>query len=82
MLPILRDELAAHKASSGRPRLDDPVFTTATGKPRDKDNARRRVLDPVVAHADELLAAREQRPLTQASHRTSCGTPSRRSSPR
>jgi integrase len=39
------------------------VFTTAAGTPRDKDNARERVLRPVVRHADELLAADDLEPL-------------------
>ena len=58
ILPALRDELASHRhanaergagrRSSSRPRR---------GSRRDKDNARERVIRPVVAHADELLAA-------------------------
>jgi integrase len=62
LLPVLRDVLAEHKASH-RGELDAPLFPTATGGHRDKDNIGRRVLAPVVKRADELLAEREQHPL-------------------
>jgi integrase len=38
LLPILRDELIAHKARAYRSGPDDPVFPTGTGGIRDKDN--------------------------------------------
>jgi integrase len=63
LLPLLRDELAAHKAASARTGADDPVFATASGKARDKDILRNRVLAPVTRRADELLAERGQPPL-------------------
>jgi integrase len=63
LLPLLRDELAAHKAASYRSGPDDPVFPTGTGGHRDKDNLRNRVLAPALGHADQLLRQREQRPL-------------------
>jgi integrase len=62
LLPVLRDALAEHKASH-RGGLDDPLFPTATGRHRDKDNIGHRVLAPVVRRADELLAERDQHPL-------------------
>jgi integrase len=62
LLPILRDELAAHKAAAS-PRVGDLVFTTRTGAPRDRYNLRQRVLVPVVKRAGELLDAREAHPL-------------------
>src|SRR3954452_5823205 len=40
-----------------------PVFTPATGKRRDKDNVRGRVLVPVLKRADEILAEQGQVPL-------------------
>jgi hypothetical protein len=40
-----------------RAEPDDLVFPTSTGSRRDKDNARERVIRPVVAHADTLLVA-------------------------
>jgi integrase len=63
LLPILRDELAAHKANAYRAGPDDPVFPTGTGGTRDKDNLRNRILAAAIARADELLMAREQLPL-------------------
>jgi integrase len=63
MLPLLRDELTALKAAAGDVHHDAPVFPTAAGGHRDKDNIARRVMAPVVAHATELLGAREERPL-------------------
>jgi integrase len=62
LLPVLRDVLAEHKAAH-RGGLDVPLFATATGGHRDKDNIRKRVLEPVIARADELLAERGQHPL-------------------
>jgi integrase len=63
MLPVLRDELLAYKASADRTELDDYVFTTAAGGKRDKDNLARRVMGPIVARADKLLAERGEHPL-------------------
>src|SRR3954451_211122 len=63
MLPVLRDELLAYKASAKRAGLDDYVFTTAAGGKRDKDNLARRVMGPIVARADKLLAERQEHPL-------------------
>ncbi len=62
---MLRDELLAYRAERARAGADDPVFTTATGKPRTKDNVRQQVMAPVVQRADELLAERELQPLPQ-----------------
>ena len=63
LLPVLRDELATHKADSTRIGPDDPVFPTSTGSLRDKDNLRMRVLAPVLSRADRLLADRGHPPL-------------------
>jgi integrase len=63
LLPLLRDELATHKADSPRTDPDDPVFPTSTGGLRDKDNLRMRVLAPVLRRADALLADRGHPPL-------------------
>jgi integrase len=63
LLPILRDELAAHKARAYRSGPDDPVFPTGTGGIRDKDNLRNRVLAAAIERADQLLAERRQPPL-------------------
>jgi integrase len=59
---VLHDILAEHKA--GHPGgLDDLLFPTARGGRRDKDNINKRVLRPVLARADELLANRGHHPL-------------------
>jgi integrase len=63
LLPVLRDELAAHKVTSYRTGPDDPVFPTGTGGHRDKDNLRNRVLAAAVSRADDLLIQRGQPPL-------------------
>ncbi len=62
LLPVLRDELAALKASSGALQ-SDPVFLTSTGSVRDRHNLRQRVVAPISKRADELLAGRDVRPL-------------------
>ena len=49
--------------SVGDPQPGDLVFPTSNGTRRDKDNARERVIRPVVKRADELLARRGQDPL-------------------
>jgi integrase len=63
LLPILRDELATHKATALSTAPEAPVFPTSTGGKRDKDNLRNRVLAPVVSRADELLQQQGHPPL-------------------
>jgi len=63
MLPILRDILAAHKASAYRSGPDDRVFPTGTGGIRDKSNLRCRVLEPLFKRASALLEERGRVPL-------------------
>jgi integrase len=63
LLPLLRDELAVHKAKATNVDPDDFVFPTAAGTIRDKDNLRNRVLAPVIERTDKLLAKRDQTPL-------------------
>lgn len=63
LFPLLRDELAAHKARAYRAGPDDLVFPTGTGGHRDKDNLHKRVLAPAIPRADELLANRDKTPL-------------------
>jgi integrase len=63
LLPLLYDELVAYRDACAPVQVDDPVFTTATGRRRTKDNLRQRVMVPVVQRADELLIARGQQPL-------------------
>jgi integrase len=63
ILPALRDELTSHRHANAQASPSDLVFPTSTGSRRDKDNARERVIRPVVAAADELLARRGHQPL-------------------
>jgi integrase len=65
VLPALRDELTSHRHAAASARSDDLVFPTSNGSRRDKDNARERVIRPVVAAADELLARRGHAPLPE-----------------
>ena len=62
MLPLLLGILMEHERTRGD-GLDDPMFVTTAGTPRDKDNVAKRVIGPVVKRADELLAERGQHPL-------------------
>lgn len=63
LLPLLRDELATHKARSPRTGPNDLVFPNGRGGRRSVANLRDRVLEPTLIRADELLAARGQTPL-------------------
>lgn len=63
LLPLLRDELAAHAASS-RDRIPDAlVFATSTGGKQSATNVRRRVLAAAVEAANCELAMRDVEPL-------------------
>jgi integrase len=55
LLPLLRDILATHKAAAATADPDAPVFVSASGKARDRDNLRNRVLDPALREADKIL---------------------------
>jgi integrase len=63
LLPALQDELAAHKAAAQDIGPDAPVFPTAAGTRRDKDNLARRVVAPVVRRAEEELADAGEQPM-------------------
>ncbi len=63
VLPALRDELTSHRHAAATAKPEDLVFPISSGSRRDKDNARERVIRPVVAAADELLAHRGHAPL-------------------
>lgn len=65
LMPLLRDTLLAHRNNARYTAPDDPVFPTRTGRRRDKDNLRFRVLAPVLGRADELLIERGQQPLPE-----------------
>jgi integrase len=69
MLPLLREILTEHRAQKIQEGLPtgpaDPLLITTTGKPRDRHNVRQRVVAPVVAEAECLLAQRGGQPLPQ-----------------
>jgi integrase len=67
MLPLLREILTEHKAANAT-GPNDPILTTRDGttrdgNARDRHNLRQRVVTPVVAKAEELLAQRGSQPL-------------------
>lgn len=61
MSPILSSLLKRKPGLDPCRRPQELVFATRTGRPRDKDNIRGRILPPPVARADKLLE-REGRP--------------------
>jgi integrase len=63
ILPVLGDELTAHRRANREEGPTALVCATSTGSRRDKDNARERVIRPVVAQAETVLARRGQQPL-------------------
>ena len=63
LLPLLRDDLAAHKARAFHTAAEDLVFPTNTGGLRDKDNLRNRILAATITRADQLLAQQGHPPL-------------------
>ena len=78
IMPILRDILAAHKASAYRSGPEDLVFPTGTGGRRNKDNLRVAVLlRPSSALTSCSKSAGTSR-CPRGSPPTSCATPSPR----
>jgi integrase len=65
--PMLREILTEYRSRIADPDPSAFVFTTASGRPRDKDNVRTRVLAPCVADAN---AAREEHGLPRLPHVT------------
>jgi integrase len=63
MLPLLREILAEHKAASSHTGPEDPVFVTATGRPRSRHNLRQDVVDAALVHANRLVEEPGLRPL-------------------
>ena len=55
LLPVLHNELAAHKAQAPNAAPDGFVFATAAGTELIQDNIRRRVLDKAIEKANEKL---------------------------
>jgi integrase len=64
LLPVLRDELAAHKATSYRTGPDDPSSRQGPAGIATRTNLRNRMLAAAVSRADELLIKRGQPPLS------------------
>jgi integrase len=65
LLPVLRDELLAHKAGAADIGPDALVFSSQTGGGRDKDTVRNRVLQPAIQRANENLTNRGDLPLPE-----------------
>lgn len=59
----LLNELQLYRAQFGATEIDEPAFPTLAGTRRTKDNVRLRVVDPVVARANEIRATRKQPPI-------------------
>jgi integrase len=69
MLPAAYDVLLDHKATLGfGPK--DPVFATRNGRRNTVDNVRRRIVDPAVIRANELLVERGQRSIVACTPHT------------
>jgi integrase len=65
LLPVLHDELGTYLAGRGEVGPFEPMFPTARGTARDRNDARQRVVDPVVERAKELALDRTGRPLPE-----------------
>lgn len=65
LLPVLRDELSAHKAGIADPAPNAYVFPSAAGTRQDGNRVRSRVLAKAVDRADKRLAADGQTPLPE-----------------
>lgn len=65
VLPALRDELVAYRASLADAPRDALAFGTSTGGRQSETNVRRRILQPAVKLANERLAKRNAEPLPE-----------------
>jgi integrase len=65
LLPVLRDELASHRAQARRTGGDDLVFAPGKGDPLSAGNIRRRVLSRAVELANEAQETRGLPPLPE-----------------
>jgi integrase len=63
LLPVLRDVLGAYLADRGEVGPYELMFPTARGRHGDINNARRRVVDPVIEEGERLALERTHRPL-------------------
>jgi integrase len=65
LLPVLRDELSAHKAASANAAPNAYVFPSAAGTRQDGGRVRTRVLGKAIKRANGQLAADGQTPLPE-----------------
>jgi len=65
LLPVLRDELAAHKAQCSDTSANAPVFATTTGRAQNPSNVRRRVLGRAVELANKRRESADLVPLPE-----------------
>ncbi|MGH2900517.1 MAG: tyrosine-type recombinase/integrase, partial [Solirubrobacteraceae bacterium] len=65
LLPVLRDELATHRARSRHAGADAFVFATRSGRRQSDDNLRTRVLAKAIERANEHRAAADLTPLPE-----------------
>jgi integrase len=76
LLPVLLDELSAHKARCQDTSPDAFLFPSASGGQQNRTNTLKRVLHPAVKRANERLEAADQPPLpeglTQHALRRTC----------
>jgi integrase len=63
LLPVLREELATHKATTRLSAPDDLVFPTETGNPQNPSNVRNRYLAGAVERATQRLEEHGLAPL-------------------
>jgi integrase len=61
--PRLLDELTAYRASRATAAMDAPAFPTRAGTRRDRNNILSRVVQPVLARANELRTGRGEPPI-------------------
>lgn len=64
-MPVLREELSAHKARATFAGPEEHVFPTETGGRQNPSNIRNRVLARAVERANENLGARDASPLPE-----------------
>jgi integrase len=78
LLPVLRDDLASHKARLQDTSPDAFLFPNASGGRQDRTNTLKRVLHPAVKRANEKLTGDGRSPLperlTQHALRHTCAS--------
>jgi integrase len=77
--PRLLDELTAYCASRATAAMDAPAFPTRAGTRHDRNNILSRVVQPVLARANELRSGRDEPPTSSTSPHTPSAGPTSRS---